>query len=118
MIRGNFYDESDKGFSSPRGSFAALATRAGPTRKLISRLPTSRYTLRLRVENSSGHPSTGGENMPTGSLPRKLSFRVDQNVPSMGNLILLIVALVVPLMFVGIFNFVFESRRWQDTDKV
>ena len=118
MIRGNFYDESDKGFSHPKGSFAALATRANPTRKLISRLPTSRYTLRLRVESSSGQPPASSGNMPTGSLPRKLSFRVDQNVPSMGNLILLLVALVVPLMFVGIFNFVFESRRWQDTDKV
>ena len=119
MVRGKFYDESDKGFSQPRGSFAALVSSSRTTRKLISRLPTSRYTLRLQVQASLMQSSTSGEKVAAGSQsPRQLGFQVDQNVPSAGNLILLISALVIPLMFVGIFQFVFESRRWQDTDKV
>ncbi len=68
-------------------------------------LPEGRYTLRLEAQWENW-------NQPT---PPQISVRVEQGVPRLFNLLLLLIALsVIPLLFAWR-HFSFERRRWADS---
>jgi uncharacterized Zn finger protein (UPF0148 family) len=68
-------------------------------------LPEGRYTLRLEAQWENW-------NQPT---PPQISVRVEQGVPRVANLLLLLIALsIVPVLF-AIRHFSFERRRWADS---
>ena len=68
-------------------------------------LPEGRYTVRLEAQWENW-------NQPT---PPQFSVRVEQGVPRLANLLLLLVALsVLPLLF-AFRHFSFERRRWADS---
>src|SRR5919205_967675 len=68
-------------------------------------LPEGRYTLRLEAQWENWNRSD----------PPQVSVRVEQGVPRLANLLLLLVALsVIPLLF-AIRHFSFERRRWADS---
>jgi uncharacterized Zn finger protein (UPF0148 family) len=68
-------------------------------------LPEGRYTLRLEAQWENW-------NQPA---PPQISVRVEQGVPRVANLLLLLIALsVVPVLF-AIRHFGFERRRWADS---
>jgi hypothetical protein len=68
-------------------------------------LPEGRYTLRLEAQWENW-------NQPT---PPQFSVRVEQGVPRLANLLLLLVALsLIPLLF-AFRHFSFERRRWADS---
>lgn len=68
-------------------------------------LPEGRYTLRLEAQWENW-------NQPA---PPQISVRVEQGVPRVANLLLLLIALsVIPLLF-ALRHFGFERRRWADS---
>jgi uncharacterized Zn finger protein (UPF0148 family) len=68
-------------------------------------LPEGRYTLRLEAQWENW-------NQPT---PPQVSVRVEQGVPRVANLLLLLIALsAIPVLF-AIRHFSFERRRWADS---
>jgi hypothetical protein len=68
-------------------------------------LPEGRYTLRLEAQWENW-------NQPT---PPQFSVRVEQGVPRVANLLLLLIALsIIPVLF-AIRHFSFERRRWADS---
>ncbi|MDT5272182.1 MAG: hypothetical protein QOH49_4368 [Acidobacteriota bacterium] len=68
-------------------------------------LPEGRYTVRLEAQWENW-------NQPT---PPQFSVRVEQGVPRLANLLLLLIALsVIPVLF-AIRHFSFERRRWADS---
>ena len=127
LVKGRFYDEANKVLLRNRGSFSALVRSNQSTRKLISALPTSRYTLRATVTSGSGTTSksltgTGSASpnaapgvKPASRRSNALVVRVDQNVWSGGNLVLLLGLLAVPLGGVGLLHFTFETQRWKNS---
>jgi hypothetical protein len=71
----------------------------------LSALPEGSYTMRLEAQ-------WGNWNKPT--TPR-LEVRVEQGVPRLLNLLLLLVALSALPLLVVIMHFGFERRRWADS---
>ena len=110
-VTGRFYDEKRKKLLYTQGSFAALVRGKGRTRKVISALPASEYTLRAKVTHGSGTRTSAG-----GALNEKVTIRVEQNVRSSGNLLVLLGAFAVPLGLVGLGHFVFAGRRWHNSN--
>jgi hypothetical protein len=71
----------------------------------LSALPDGRYTLRLEAQWEKWNQA----------VPPQLSVRVEQGVPRMLNLVLVLLALSLIPIFVGIRHISFESRRWADS---
>ena len=68
-------------------------------------LPGGRYTMRLEAQWENW-------NQPT---PPQFTVQVEQGVPRLANLLLLLIALsVIPVLF-AIRHFTFERRRWADS---
>jgi len=68
-------------------------------------LPAGRYTLRLEAQWENWNQT----------VPPQLSVRVEQGVPRVLNLILLLVGLSVVPFLVMLWHFSFEKRRWADS---
>ncbi|HEX8116968.1 MAG TPA: DUF4178 domain-containing protein [Pyrinomonadaceae bacterium] len=68
-------------------------------------LPEGRYTMRLEAQWENWNQQT----------PPQFTVRVEQGVPRLANLLLLLIALsVIPVLF-AIRHFSFERRRWADS---
>lgn len=68
-------------------------------------LPEGRYTMRLEAQWENWNQAT----------PPQISVRVEQGVPRLLNLLLLLIALsLIPLLF-AFRHFSFERRRWADS---
>jgi Zn finger protein HypA/HybF involved in hydrogenase expression len=68
-------------------------------------LPAGRYTMRLEAQWENWNQS----------LPPQLTVRVEQGVPRLANLILVVVALSVIPLLVAFWQLSFERRRWADS---
>ncbi|MBA3241936.1 MAG: DUF4178 domain-containing protein [Acidobacteria bacterium] len=71
----------------------------------LSSLPAGRYTLRLEAQWEKWNQA----------VPPQLSVRVEQGVPRVLNLVLVLIALAVVPLFVAIRHASFESKRWADS---
>jgi hypothetical protein len=68
-------------------------------------LPAGRYTMRLEAQWENWNQSVAPQ----------LSVRVEQGVPRVLNLILVVVALSLVPLLVGFWHLSFEKRRWADS---
>ena len=71
----------------------------------VPALPEGRYTMRLEAQWENWNQAS----------PPQVRVRVEQGVPRIANLLLLLIALsVIPILF-AIRHFSFERRRWADS---
>ncbi|HYE13472.1 MAG TPA: DUF4178 domain-containing protein [Pyrinomonadaceae bacterium] len=71
----------------------------------LSSLPAGRYTMRLEAQWENWNQA----------VPPQLTVRVEQGVPRVVNLVLLLVALSVVPVLIAWWHFSFERRRWADS---
>jgi hypothetical protein len=113
-VAGDFIDEEtgliqqfDLPMESYRGVEDGEAWSEGDPEQAayLPALPEGRYTMRLEAQWENWNQAT----------PPQFSVRVEQGVPRLVNLLLLLVALsVLPLLFAWR-HFSFERRRWADS---
>ncbi len=68
----------------------------------LSALPEGHYTIRLNPQWQATSTSFG--------------INVEQGVPRISHLVLLLVALAIVPVCIGIHHFSFEARRWSESD--
>ncbi len=71
----------------------------------VPALPEGRYTIRLEAQWEKWNQT----------VPPQVSIRIEQGVPRIINIVLVLVALSILPLLVAIWHFSFERRRWADS---